>query len=203
MNDDIKTAASATTAASASATAANSEGSTGAASSSETPHFSEVDTGAPSVEDQLAVQGEEIVSLKDRLLRAAAETENVRRRLEREKTDASTYAMTGFARDLLGVADNLRRAVAAMPGEPGFDAVKNGIEATERELLAVLARHGIARVDTVGQRLDPNRHQAMIEVESDSHEPGHIVQELQAGYVIKDRLLRPALVSVAKAKAAG
>ena len=185
MNDDIKTEIPDT-----------------AASNGEAPHFSEVDTGAPGFEDQLAAQGEEIASLKDRLLRAAAETENVRRRLEREKTDASTYAMTGFARDLLGVADNLRRAVAAMPGEPGFDAVKNGIEATERELLAVLARHGIARVDTDGQRLDPNRHQAMIEVESETHEPGHIVQELQAGYVIKDRLLRPALVSVAKAKAA-
>ncbi len=185
MNDDIKTEIPDT-----------------AASNGEAPHFSEVDTGAPGFEDQLAAQGEEIASLKDRLLRAAAETENVRRRLEREKTDASTYAMTGFARDLLGVADNLRRAVAAMPGEPGFDAVKNGIEATERELLAVLARHGIARVHTDGQRLDPNRHQAMIEVESETHEPGHIVQELQAGYVIKDRLLRPALVSVAKAKAA-
>lgn len=198
MNDDIKTEAAASASASASSAAASSA----TASNGEVPHFSEVDTGAPSFEDQLAAQAEEIASLKDRMLRASAETENVRRRLEREKTDASTYAMTGFARDLLGVADNLRRAVAAMTAEPGFDAVKNGIEATERELLAVLARYGIARVDTDGQRLDPNRHQAMIEVESDSHEPGHIVQELQAGYVIKDRLLRPALVSVAKAKAA-
>jgi len=162
---------------------------------------SEADTGAPSFEDQLNAANEEIVSLKDRLLRAAAETENVRRRLEREKTDASTYAMTGFARDLLGVADNLRRAVAAIPADTAFEAVKNGIEATERELLSVLSRHGITRVETEGQRLDPNRHQAMIEVESDAHEPGHIVQELQAGYVIKDRLLRPSLVSVAKAKA--
>ncbi len=162
---------------------------------------SEADIGAPGFEDQLNAANEEIVSLKDRLLRAAAETENVRRRLEREKTDASTYAMTGFARDLLGVADNLRRAVAALPAETAFEAVKNGIEATERELLSVLSRHGITRVETEGQRLDPNRHQAMIEVESDAHEPGHIVQELQAGYVIKDRLLRPSLVSVAKAKA--
>ena len=162
---------------------------------------SEAETGAPGFEDQLNAANEEIVSLKDRLLRAAAETENVRRRLEREKTDASTYAMTGFARDLLGVADNLRRAVAAIPADTAFEAVKNGIEATERELLSVLSRHGITRVETEGQRLDPNRHQAMIEVESEAHEPGHIVQELQAGYVIKDRLLRPSLVSVAKAKA--
>lgn len=162
---------------------------------------SEAETGAPSHEDTLRERDEEIAGLKDRLLRAAAEMENTRRRLDREKVDASSYAMTGFARDLLGVADNLRRAVSALPADaPGFDAVKTGIEATERELAAVLSRHGISRVETDGQRLDPNRHQAMLEVDSEAHEPGTIVQELQAGYVIKDRLLRPALVSVAKAK---
>ena len=161
---------------------------------------SEVESGAPSLADEVARLNDEIAGLKDRLLRAAAETENVRRRLEREKTDASTYAMTGFARDLLGVADNLSRAVAALPADaPGFDAVKTGIAATERELTTVLARHGITRVASDG-KLDPNRHQAMLEVESDAHEPGAIVAELQAGYTIKDRLLRPALVSVAKAK---
>ena len=119
---------------------------------------------------------------------------------EREKTDASTYAVTGFARDLLGVADNLRRAVAALPAD-GFDNVRTGIEATERELLAVLARNGISKIETAGLALDPHKHQAMIEVESDAHTPGHIVSELQTGYLIKDRLLRPSLVSVAKAKA--
>lgn len=161
---------------------------------------SEVESGAPSHADEIAGLHEEIAGLKDRLLRAAAETENVRRRLEREKTDASTYAMTGFARDLLGVADNLGRAVAALPADaPGFDAVKTGIAATERELTTVLARHGITRVEA-GGRLDPNKHQAMLEVDSDAHEPGAIVAELQAGYTIKDRLLRPALVSVAKAR---
>ena len=162
---------------------------------------SEVESGPPSFEDVVAERDAEIAGLKDRLLRAAAETENVRRRLERDKTDASAYAMTGFARDLLGVADNLRRAVAALPAEAaGLEGVKTGIEATERELLAVLGRHGITRVEAVGQKLDPNRHQAMLEVDSEHHEPGDIVAELQAGYVIKDRLLRPALVSVAKAK---
>jgi len=155
---------------------------------------------APSLEDALLAANDEIAALKDRLLRAAAETENVRRRLEREKTDASAYAVTGFARDLLGVADNLRRAVAALPGE-GFDNVRNGIEATERELFAVLARNGISKIETAGLALDPHKHQAMIEVESDEHAPGHIVSELQTGYLIKDRLLRPSLVSVAKAKA--
>ncbi len=162
---------------------------------------SEAETGAPDLADEVVRLTDEVASLKDRLLRAAAETENVRRRLEREKADASTYAMTGFARDLLGVADNLARAVAALPADaPGFEAVKTGIAATERELTAVLTRHGITRVASDG-KLDPNRHQAMLEVESDAHEPGAIVAELQAGYTIKDRLLRPALVSVAKAPA--
>ena len=165
------------------------------------PGASEVESGAPSLADEVVRLNDEIAGLKDRLLRAAAETENVRRRLEREKTDASTYAMTGFARDLLGVADNLRRAVAALPADtPGFEAVKTGIEATERELTTVLGRHGIARVVTDGAKLDPNRHQAMLEVDSEHHEPGAIVAELQAGYTIKDRLLRPAMVSVAKAR---
>jgi molecular chaperone GrpE len=149
--------------------------------------------------EELLARDKEIADLKDRLLRAAAETENTRRRLERDKADTAAYAMTGFARDLLAVADNLRRAVAALPGE-GFDGVRAGIEATERELIAIFGRHGISRVETAGQKLDPNKHQAMLEVEHDTHEPGAIVDELQAGYLIKDRLLRPALVSVAKPK---
>lgn len=149
--------------------------------------------------EELLARDKEIAELKDRLLRAAAETENTRRRLERDKADTAAYAMTGFARDLLAVADNLRRAVAALPGE-GFDGVRAGIEATERELAAIFGRHGISRIEAAGQKLDPNRHQAMIEVDSDAHEAGAIVEELQAGYMIKDRLLRPAMVSVARAK---
>lgn len=152
--------------------------------------------------EELLARDKEIVELKDRLLRAAAETENTRRRLERDKADTAAYATTGFARDLLSVADNLARAVAALPGEgesEAVDKVRGGIEATMRELQAIFGRHGISRIEAEGQKLDPNRHQAMIEVDSDA-EAGTIVQELQAGYVIKDRLLRPALVSVAKAK---
>lgn len=149
--------------------------------------------------EALLARDTEIADLKDRLLRQAAETENTRRRLERDKADTAAYAMTGFARDLLAVADNLKRAVAALPAE-GFDAVRSGIEATERELTAIFGRHGITKVETAGQKLDPHRHQAMIEVEHETHEAGTVVDELQAGYVIKDRLLRPALVSVAKAK---
>jgi molecular chaperone GrpE len=154
---------------------------------------------APEIDyaEELLARDKDIADLKDRLLRQAAETENTRRRLERDKADTAAYAMTGFARDLLAVADNLRRAVAALPAE-GFDGVRAGIEATERELTAIFGRHGIARVETEGQKLDPNRHQAMLEVEAEGVEPGSIVAELQAGYVIKDRLLRPALVSVAK-----
>jgi molecular chaperone GrpE len=165
------------------------------------PEIEAVETDAPETNyaEELLARDKEIADLKDRLLRQAAETENTRRRLERDKADTAAYAMTGFARDLLAVADNLKRAVAALPAE-GFDGVRAGIEATERELTAIFGRHGIARIDTDGQKLDPNRHQAMLEVEHDEIEPGGIVTELQAGYVIKDRLLRPALVSVAKAK---
>jgi molecular chaperone GrpE len=159
---------------------------------------------AQAPDELLAARDAEIAELKDRLLRAAAETENTRRRLERDKQDASAYAVTGFARDLLGVADNLRRALDAIPADAreseSVRPILTGVEMTERELTNVLTRHGIKRVEAVGQKLDPNLHQAMIEVESDDAEPGTVVQELQAGYVIKDRLLRPALVSVAKAK---
>ncbi len=157
----------------------------------------------PDVEQQLAAKDAEIAELKDRLLRAAAETENTRRRLERDKQDATAYATTSFARDLLGVADNLRRALEHLPASVREDeAVKTivtGVEMTEKELASVLTRHGVTRIEAIGQRLDPNKHQAMLEVEHES-EPGTILQELQAGYTIKDRLLRPSLVSVAKAK---
>ncbi len=157
---------------------------------SETP---EVDFAA-----ELLARDTEIAELKDRALRAAAELENTRRRLEREKTDTAAYAMTGFARDLLAVADNLRRALDALP-TAGVEGVQQGIEATERELVAVFGRHGVTRIEADGEKLDPNRHQAMLEVPSADVEPGTIVATLQGGWTIRDRLLRPALVSVAKA----
>ena len=149
--------------------------------------------------DPLAEKDAEIADLKDRLLRAVAESENVRRRLEREKADAVTYAVTGFARDLLGVADNLRRALeAAAKDDVVASPLLSGVEITEKELLKAFEKHGIARVESVGQKLDPNRHQAMLEVVQEGAEPGQIVAELQTGYVLKDRLLRPAMVTVAK-----
>lgn len=160
---------------------------------------------AEGTEALLAERDEEIAGLKDRLLRAAAETENVRRRLEREKADALAYGATGFARDILSTADNLTRALAAIPEAAREDevvkSVVTGVEMTAKELDSVFQRHGISRIDAIGQKLDPHRHQAMMEIENGDVEPGTILQELQAGYVMKDRLLRPALVGVAKAKA--
>ncbi len=134
-------------------------------------------------------------------LYAAAEAQNVRRRLEAEKVQASAYAVTGFARDMLAVKDNLDRALAAVTDELRADTTAAnflaGIEATSRELDAIFQRNNVTRVEAKGLPLDPNRHQAMIEVPHES-EPGTIVEEMQPGYMLKDRLLRPALVTVAK-----
>jgi molecular chaperone GrpE len=144
----------------------------------------------------------ELEQVRQHVLYAQAETQNVRRRLEQEKQTAATYAATGFARDVLSVKDNLDRALAAIPEDLRQDermkALIAGIEATGRELDTVFQRNGITRVEALGQPLDPHRHQAMLEVPSDDAEPGTIVQEMQAGYMIKDRLLRPALVGVAR-----
>jgi len=137
------------------------------------------------------------------ILYARAEAQNVRRRLEKDVQDAKAYAATGFARDILSVADNLARALDHVPeGMRDDEAHKNflaGIEATQRELDKVFGLHGITRIAAKGLPLDPNQHQAMLEVPTDEAEPGTVVQEMQSGYMIKDRLLRPALVGVAKA----
>lgn len=144
----------------------------------------------------------ELEQVRQHVLYAQAETQNVRRRLEQEKQNAATYAATGFARDVLSVKDNLDRALAAIPEDLRQDermkSLIAGIEATGRELDTVFQRNGITRVEALGQPLDPHRHQAMLEVPNDAAEPGTIVQEMQAGYMIKDRLLRPALVGVAR-----
>ncbi len=152
--------------------------------------------------DRLFELEKELEEVRQHVLYAQAETQNVRRRLEQEKQAASAYAATGFARDMLSVKDNMERALAAIADELRQDermkGLVAGIEATGRELDAVFQRHGIARIEALGLPLDPNKHQAMLEVPDDSAEPGTIVQELQPGYTIKDRLLRPALVGVAK-----
>jgi molecular chaperone GrpE len=152
--------------------------------------------------DRLAQLESELEEVRQHVLYAQAETQNVRRRLEQEKVNAASYASTAFARDMLSVKDNLERALSAIPADLREDermkSLLTGIEATGREVDSVFQRHGIARVEAVGKALDPHLHQAMIEVPSDEVEPGTIVQEMQAGYTIKDRLLRPALVGVAR-----
>jgi molecular chaperone GrpE len=158
--------------------------------------------GPGSVElNRLAELERELEEARQQVLYAQAETQNVRRRLEQEKSNAQAYAATAFARDILSVKDNLERALSTigdeLRGDERLKGLVTGIEATGREIENVFQRHGIARVESVGTPLDPNRHQAMLEVPSDEA-PGTIVQELQPGYMIKDRLLRPALVGVAK-----
>lgn len=151
--------------------------------------------------DGMAKLAEELAEAKAAVMYAHAETQNVRRRAEKEAQDARAYAVTGFARDILSVSDNLERALTAIPAElradDNFKGLVAGLEATGRELASVFERNGIKRIAAMGLPLDPNQHQAMLEMPSDE-EPGTIVQEMQPGYTIKDRLLRPALVGVAK-----
>jgi molecular chaperone GrpE len=161
------------------------------------------DEGVPAgADDRLAAVEAELADAKDRLLRALAETENVRRRLQRERDDAGKYAVGGFAKDLLSAVDNLRRALEAMPEAEIKDTrtqgLREGVAATERELLGAFERHGLKRVDPKGERFDHNFHQAIFEAERPDLPAGTIVEVLQPGYLLRDRLLRPAMVGVAK-----
>ena len=159
--------------------------------------------GAPEVaeHDQLAELQRQLEEANSKALYAAAEAQNVRRRLEGEIQQAQAYASAGFARDMLAVRDHLDRALAAVSEELRGDKIASqflaGIESTLRELDSVFARNGISRITSVGEQLDPHRHQAMVELPS-NEEPGTIIEEMQPGYMLKDRLLRPALVGVAK-----
>jgi len=158
--------------------------------------------GAGEDEDALALLRADLDAAKQEVLYARADTQNVRRRMEKEVQDARAYAATGFARDILSVADNLARAIEAIPADlhddPRMKVFVTGIEATQRELEKVFTQNGITRIAATGLPLDPNQHQAMLEVPTTEHEPGTIVHEMQPGYMIKDRLLRPAMVGVAK-----
>jgi molecular chaperone GrpE len=162
--------------------------------------------GAPEVaeHDKLATLEAQIEDLNAKLLYAQAEMQNLRRRTEKEVADARTYAATGFARDMLSIADNLGRALAAIPAELREDdklkPLVTGIDMTGKEIDTVFARNGVTKIEAIGQALDPNKHQAIVEIEHDDA-PGTVVHEMQAGYMIKDRLLRPAMVGVAKPKA--
>ncbi len=152
--------------------------------------------------DRLEELQKALEEANSKALYAAAEVQNVRRRLEAEKSQAAAYASATFARDMLAIKDHLDRALAAISDELRGDKVASnflaGIESTSRELEAAFARNGIEKIDAIGQPLDPHKHQAMMEVPSQDAEPGTVVEEMQRGYMLKDRLLRPALVAVAK-----
>lgn len=160
------------------------------------------DGGENAADAKIAALEDQLAAARQDVLYAQAETQNVRRRMEKEAQDARAYAATGFARDVLSVADNLSRALDAIPAELREDeklkGLVTGLEATARELESVFAKNGISRIAAMGLPLDPNQHQAMVEIPSADSEPGTIVTEMQAGYMIRDRLLRPALVGVAK-----
>jgi molecular chaperone GrpE len=154
--------------------------------------------------DPLVEAVREAAELKDKLLRTLAEMENLRRRTEREVADARVYGIANFARDVLTVADNMQRALQALDEElrgkadASMKALLDGVELTERELLKALEKNGIRKIEPLGEKFDPNFHQAMYEVPDASVPSGHVVQIVQPGYTIGERVLRPALVGVSK-----
>ncbi len=177
-----------------------------AVSSASASASSTSDDGALEAEelaDRITALEGEVATARQDVLYAQAETQNVRRRAEKEVSDAHAYAATRFARDILSVSDNMSRALSSIPeiarADEAWTPLVTGLEATERELASIFERHGITRIAAMGQPLDPNLHQAMMEIPTTDAPPGTIVQEIQPGYQIKDRLLRPALVGVAKA----
>jgi len=182
------------------------------ADETQTPEPVAPETEAPIIEAavdprdvQIEMLTDEVGNLKDRLLRLAAEMENTRKRLEREKAEAALYAATNFAKDLLSVADNMQRALSSLSPDARSTAdeatrsLLAGVEVVERELLNTFQRHGIRKLTTVGQKFDPNMHQALFEVPTADQPPGTVVQEMQSGFAIGERCLRPAMVGVAKA----
>ena len=178
---------------------ADEAGGAGAASAADTAGGA--DTAGDDAVTRLQAENAE---LKDRTLRTLAEMENLRRRTEREVKDASQYTIAGFARDMLTVGDNLRRAIEALgpaareSADASLRTLLDGVEMTEREMLKTLEKHGVRRLSPQGERFDPNLHQAMFEAPDPSVPSGTVVQVVQDGYVIGDRVLRPALVGVAK-----
>ncbi|BAR99332.1 heat shock protein GrpE [Blastochloris viridis] len=160
-------------------------------------------TQASAPQPNLEALAAEAADLRDKLLRTLAEMENLRRRTEREVADAKSYAIAAFARDVLNVADNMERALAAVPadavsGDAALTTLVEGVELTERELAKTLEKHGVRRVEAAGGKFDPNLHQAMFEIPNPDVPTGTVVQVVQTGYVLGERILRPALVGVAK-----
>lgn len=165
----------------------------------------EVELLPPLEEGELEEVEESVEDLKDQLLRALAEVENIRRRAQRDHEDARKYAVTSFARDLLTVADNFSRAMDSIAGEdlsslpPAVKSLVDGLKITEKELLGVFERQGVKKVNPLGEAFNHDFHQAICEIPTDEYEAGHVAQVMQPGYVLHDRLLRPAMVGVAKA----
>jgi molecular chaperone GrpE len=160
------------------------------------------EAAATGPDDAAAIEGQ-VAELTDRLLRAHAEMDNLRKRTERDKEDMAKYAISKFAREVLSVGDNLQRAIEAVPPgaaeeDPALKALIEGVSMTEREFLNVLERHGVKRIDPAGEPFNPHQHQAMTEVENPEVAPGTVVQVYQPGYILVDRVLRPAMVVVAK-----
>jgi molecular chaperone GrpE len=167
----------------------------------------ETETASPDAATEVGADLDALLSenaeMRDRVLRTMADMENLRRRTEREKADTARYAISNFARDVLTIADNLKRTIEHVPPEaasqdPALVSLLEGVELTERELLNMLERHGVSRLDPLGQRFDPNNQQAMFEVANTDVPEGTVVEVMQAGYMIGDRCLRPALVAVSK-----
>ncbi|MFN3363225.1 nucleotide exchange factor GrpE [Allorhizobium sp. NPDC080224] len=174
------------------------------ATSEEGQVANESEAGSAQEIDPIDALKAENADLRDRFLRLAAEMDNLRRRTDREIKDAKSYAVTGFARDMLSVSDNLRRAIETLPEEARaaadatLTALIEGVEMTERGMLATLERHGVRKIEAEGQKFDPNFHQAMFEVPNPNVPNNTVVQVVQAGYAIGERVLRPAMVGVAK-----
>lgn len=159
--------------------------------------------GAAAADAEIAELQGQVADLTDRLLRAHAEMDNLRKRGDRDKEDTAKYAITKFAREILGIGDNLQRAIGAVPAgaadeDPALKALIDGVSMTEREFLNILDRHGVKRIDPSGEPFNPHLHQAMTEIEDKEVAPGTVVQVYQPGYIIEDRVLRPAMVVVAK-----
>lgn len=166
---------------------------------------SEAEEAVLTPEARIAELEADLATVNDRMLRLVAETDNIRKRGAREREDMLRYAASGLAKDLLNVADNLYRALSAVPEgmREGDEGVKNfviGVEMTEKELLAAFEKHGIKQILPIGDKFDYEKHQAMFELENTDQPPGTVVEMMQPGYIMHERLLRPAMVGVAKAK---
>ncbi len=164
------------------------------------------DPNGPTLQEalqQVRVLGQEIADMKDKMLRVMADADNTRRRSERDLRDTAKFAVTAFARDMLSVSDNLKRALEAIPADQletnaQLKTIYEGVEATERELMRAMAKNGITKIEPLGQKFDPNMHEVIFEIPSMDSEPGTVLQVVETGYMIHERLLRPARVGIAK-----